>query len=853
VDAGRDANVAGRDLTIINYYERGTQDRYGDSTAVLAGETFRLEQFPSEASAVPVDTERSALSALLRAASRVVPFTGRTSELSQLAAWRDAPGRLSVILVFGPGGQGKTRLASKFASDSETAGWVVAQARHQSDPQPRLPLAGYPRDDQAGVLVVVDYAERWPRLELEQLLQHRLLSKPGRVRVLLLARPAGYWWRALANPLAKLGATVTELPLGPLANSVAQRKAAFTAARNRFADILGVAGISRLQPAGSLADDAYQLALTLHMAALVAVDAHRRRSSAPGKPSELSGYLLQREYDHWQTMADNRRIATPPPTMARLVALATLAQSLSHRDATDLLISVGLAGERAEAQSLLDDHGACYPATGAFGEVLEPLQPDRLGEDFIADLLPIPGARQAHGDPWMAGIPAQLLTLPAGATLPGYGPAVLSVLIETGRRWEHVRQRYLDPLLIERPELALAAGGAALVTLAGYGDPELLTALQAVLPEQRHIELDGGIAALMQRLTNYGLTQTTDDAKRAQLHDELAARLSNGGLYQDALSATQEAIVIRRRLTQADPAEHGPMLANSLGNLGIDLWTLGRSVEALDAMTEAVDIYRRHAAAEPGSYDADLAAELNNLAGSLVALERYADALAPATQAIAIFRLLADNDSSMLNELGSCLRNLAIIRNGLGQPEEALAAAQEAAENYRRLAVTQPETYEVEFADSLRSLANRLSRLKRYDEALLTAEKSVAIFRRLARANPASQEQNLAFALLGLATRLWDAGKRDESFAASDEAIQLQRQLVEHNPSANQSPLGIALNSLASRLLESFRPAEALRASEEAAAIWQGLVDDAPGTADSQLSRASTTRDRALSALQNNV
>jgi len=73
----------------------------------------------------------------------------------------------------------------------------------------------------------------------------------------------------------------------------------------------------------------------------------------------------------------------------------------------------------------------------------------------------------AHGDPWMAGIPARLLTPPAGAALPGYGPAVLSVLIETGRRWEHVRHRYLVPLLLERPELALAAGGAALVTLAG--------------------------------------------------------------------------------------------------------------------------------------------------------------------------------------------------------------------------------------------------------------------------------------------------------------------------------------------------------------------------------------------------
>ena len=851
VHAGRDANVAGRDLT-VNYYGPGPPDRHSDLAVVPVAEAFRLEEFPRETSASQVDPQRFGLSTLLRAASRVVPFIGRTTELSQLKSWRDAPGQLSVILVFGPGGQGKTRLASEFADDSKMAGWAVAQARHQSDPQPRLPLAGDPREDQAGVLVVVDYAERWPRLELEQLLQHRMLSRAGRARVLLLARPAGYWWKALANPLMKLGAAVAELPLGPLADSVAQRKTAFTAARNRFAEILGVAGVSRLQPAGSLADDAYEQALTLHMAALVAVDAHRRKSSAPDKPNELSSYLLQREYDHWQTMGDNRRISTPPQTMARLAALATLTQSLSHRDATDLLLSTGLAGDRDRAQALLDDYGSCYPATGDFGKVLEPLQPDRLGEDFIADLLPAPDLGPAHGDPWMARIPAQLLTPSAGAALPGYGPAVLSVLVETGRRWEHVRQSYLIPLLLERPELALAAGGAPLVTLAGYGDLKLLTALQNILPKQRHVELDIGIAALTQRLTDYGLAQTTDDAKRAQLYDELAGRLSDGGLYRDALPATQEAIVIRRRLAQADPATHEPMLANSLGNLGIDLWTLGLSAEALEAMTEAVTLYRRRADAKPGAYEEDLAAELNNLAGSLVALERYRDALAPAKEAVAIFRKRATSDSGMMHELGSCLRNLAIIRNGLGQLEEALAAAQEAVENYRRLALIQPGTYEVEFADSLRSLGNRLSRLKQYDEALLAAEKSVAIFRRLAAANPASQEQNLAFGLHGLATRLWDTGHRERSLAVSDEAIQLQRQLAEDNPRANQRALGIALNSFASRLLEVSKPAEALLISEEAAEIWQRLAGATTGTSDSQLERANTIHSRALSALQHN-
>ena len=821
---------------------------HGDFTVISAAEAFRLEEFPLKTPDGQVDAQPPTLSGLLRAANRIVPFIGRTAELSQLQTWRDAPGRLSAILVFGPGGQGKTRLAWKFASDSALAGWTVAQARHRSDPQPRLPLAGSPPGDRADVLVVVDYAERWPRLDLEQLLQHRLLSRARRVRVLLLARPAGYWWQALANPLMKLGATVTQLPLGPLANTVARRKTAFTAAWKRFAEILGVVGISRLQAAGSLADDAYELALTLHMSALVAVDAHRRKSPTPDNPSELSGYLIRREYDHWQTMGDNQRISTSPLTMARLVALATLTQSLPHRDAVNLLVSVGLAGDRAEAQALLDDHASCYPATRDPSRVLEPLMPDRLGEDFLADLMPSPDLGPAHGDAWIAGLPSQLLD-PPGTTLPGHGPAVLSVLVETGRRWEHVRRRYLVPLLLQRPQLALTAGGASLITLAGYADLELLRALEAVLPKQRHVELDSGIAALTRRLTDYGLTQTTDDAKRAQLYDELASRYSNAGLYEEALSAAQDAILIRRRLAQANLAKHEPMLANSLGNLGIDLWNQGRSAEALEAMTEAAGIYRRRASAEPDAYEEDLAAELNNLAGSLVGLGRYAEALAPATEAAAIFRQRARADSGMMNELGSCLRNLAVILNGLGQPDEALAAAQEAAEHYRRLSNARPETYEVELADSLRSLSDRLSRLQRHDEALRAAEESVTIARRLAAASPDAQEQNLAHGLHSLAMRLWNTGQRERSLMVSDEAVRLQRKLAEGNPSANERGLGIMLNSLARRLLEVSRAEEALSLAEEALEIWRQLAAATPGTFDSQLDRAIETRGRALSTL----
>jgi hypothetical protein len=232
-------------------------------------------------------------SGLLAAGSRVVKFVGRTSELARLTTWRDGSGDLSVMLLHAPGGQGKTRLAAAFAERSATDGWAVTQARHHSDPRPPVPefeeTSGH-----RGLLVVVDYAERWPRINLERLFQSHFLRQGRPARVLLVARPADYWWKSLANPLFKLNAMVEDMQLGALADTVAERQVAFTSALDRFAQVLGASGVSGTRPAGTLADDAYALVLTLHMAALVAVTrtcgvSRRRRTPRRCRTTCLTG------------------------------------------------------------------------------------------------------------------------------------------------------------------------------------------------------------------------------------------------------------------------------------------------------------------------------------------------------------------------------------------------------------------------------------------------------------------------------------------------------------------------------------------------------------------------------------
>ena len=67
------------------------------------------------------------------------------------------------------------------------------------------------------------------------------------------------------------------------------------------------------------------------------------------------------------------------------------------------------------------------------------------------------------------------------------------------------------------------------------------------------------------------------------------------------------------------------------------------------------------------------------------------------------------------------------LYTGANRREEALAAAQEAADLYRDLARARPEALTPDLAMSLNTLANRLSDLGRREEALAPAQEAVEL------------------------------------------------------------------------------------------------------------------------------
>jgi hypothetical protein len=144
-------------------------------------------------------------SRMLNARFAVVPFTGRGRALEELRRWRDDDrDRLSIRWLHSEGGSGKSRLAARLCGESAAAGWKVIVA--VPGPGGVFPPPGsqdLSADGADGLLLLVDYADRWPETHLAWLLSNALLHRPQpRVRVLMIARTI--------SPLPRLRAALAD-------------------------------------------------------------------------------------------------------------------------------------------------------------------------------------------------------------------------------------------------------------------------------------------------------------------------------------------------------------------------------------------------------------------------------------------------------------------------------------------------------------------------------------------------------------------------------------------------------------------------------------------------------------------
>ncbi|WP_067461166.1 tetratricopeptide repeat protein [Actinomadura macra] len=749
-------------------------------------------------------------SRVLAKAGKRAPFLGRTPELERLRTWLDGAGA-RILLLHGPGGQGKSRLAAELARYGRSAGWEVMAAHLDGGhlaPDSAASAAGPPAGSSAagpakhGLLLVVDYTETWPTDDLLMMLDDVALQRTTPVRVLLVARPAGAWWLALADRLGDSRVETGAMPLGPLADDDATRDAAFTSAVERFARLYGRKPDSTLMtpPAGLHYDPGFGQVLNIHMAALSAVLGVHEAGDHRGVATVLVGA----ERSHWASLREREVITTSVEAMTRVTWVAALFGPVPEDECEGLLRAAGITDDLSEA---VRDHAYCYPPP-APGMALQPISPDALREDFVAVHLPTD-----HSTPeeW---VHAGLLATPRG-------PSALAVLVETARRWPAMAQR-LNAILLDDPAPAIDAGGAVLLRLAELDgvDPDVLETIDRRLPDERRIDLDIARAVLGERLFLSRLARTKGDtARQGRLYMELSGLRSNVGMYEQAEEAAATAIALRRAMVDAQRGDivAAGALGDSLTVSSRHLGRLGRHEQGLQRLTESVDVMRRLAAEHPVIFESQLVSTLNAQSLALADLGRREESLAVVQEAVALYRRQSDADPPTLAGL---LNNLSARLSDMGRSAEGLAAAEEAVALYQ----AQPESHLPSLAAGLHNHSRRLGELGRDAEGAESAAEAVRIQRGLAEANPGAFEAGLAGSLDNLSVRLGNAGRLEEALAAVEEAIRIHRRLADLRPDAYLPDLAAALNNHSLLLGEQERFNEGLAAVEEATDIYRGLA-----------------------------
>lgn len=727
-------------------------------------------------------------SRMLNARRAVVPFTGRDAELASLREWRDGSPQLAVQWMHGPGGQGKTRLAVQFAAESAAAGWKVIAAFHGPDADPPEPGSQDMRlEGSAGLLMIVDYADRWLATNLTWLFKNVLLHRAGvATRVLMVARTADAW-PAIRAILDTHQAAISSMALPALAQESGERGSMFNLARDSFGSVYQLPGAAGIGPAETLDDPEFGLTLAVHMAALVAVDASARGQRPPQGMAGLTMYLLDREQLHWRRLhagttatapGTQTGYRTPPEVMNQAVFTAALTGSVAPAVGAAVLDGLQLT----PPDQILDDHAACYPPPQPGRAVLEPLYPDRLAEDFLA--LTVPGhAADYPAQPWAAATTTTLLARHGDQQAPAaWTPRAVTFLASAAYRWPHLGPGCLYRLLLDDPQLGIDAGNAALTAIADLPgiDPAILEVIEARFPAHRHVDLDTGIAAITSRLTQHQLARTEELTERSRIYLVLGARLHNAGRYREALAATAEAVQALRRLAATAPAVT-PRLADALNILSTQLSGMGRPEEALTVTEEAVRLYRQLSQAAPEAFEHGLASALSNLGVWLSLAGQSREALAASEEAAQLLRRAAAANRGAEATSAAIMETLGRRLADNDRLEEALAVTEEALEIRRRLAAVNPAAFDPDLAQSLNSLSIRLSKSGHFREALPPAEEAVQVIRRIAEANHAFKT-DLAAALTTVSLTLYQLERLPEALDAAEEAVKMFRPIALQNP-----------------------------------------------------------------------
>ena len=750
---------------------------------------------------------------VIRPFTRSIDLVGREMEMDDLRAWLHKETPISVRILTGNAGYGKTRLALELIEEVVSHGWnagfltrpELKRFREQRD------LAGWGWN--APILAVVDYASASARdlhAWLKELADNSIWDNAEArhgfpLRLLLLERQAergGGWWAEVfgrgddAAVLEKLADPAEPVALRRL-DDADQRRAILTKT------LASLGSTVKLPAVGDDPDFDRRLTeltwagvpLLLMLAAATAAREGFGQVLAMGS-GDLAFSVAETELARILKVVESQNVSTSlAPLVKHVTAVATLRQGLTPEAAREMIEreSEELGYNLPNGSAALRD--ALAMALPNDGGGIASVEPDMIGEALLLDVW-----REDNTD-----------ALPAISRAYATDPDVVAkTIIRTCQdyviRGHHHPLDWLEKIRADSTDLY------ALIHLSSMMPKHTLKLREIAA------ELDKAIVAKAYPPAGdlRGLRQFTILAD--SLHN-LSNSFSNLGERENALATIEEAVSLDRELTRVLPDVGRPKLATSLNSLSNRLSDLGQREKALAASKEAVEISRDLATSRPDAFLPELANCLNGRSICLHNLGRQEEALAAIEEAVAIRRdLVTGHSDAFRPDLASSLLNLSAYLSNLGRREDAFAASEEATTIGRDLAAASPEAFRPDLARSLINLSNRFFDLGGQEEGLDAIEEGVMLCRDLAAIHPDTFRPHLAMCLNNLSRRFFDLCRQEEAFDAIEEAVATLRELFLAQPMAFEQQMALMVSNYLELCKEAGR-------EESYPALWTPILE----------------------------